>query len=209
MPETIEPAWLQRAKRLAAIAQNGLTFSTDAFDRERYESIREIAAGMLADSGNAPLGQVHELFALDTGYATPKVDVRGVVFHDDKLLFVRERSDGLWTLPGGWADVGDSIREAVEREIREESGFVTRATKLLAVLHRPKHPHPALAVDVYKVFVRCDLEGGEARTSVETDDVAFFAQHELPQLSLARVVPSQIARLFDHLKDPDLPTDFD
>ena len=138
----MEPVLLDWARRLNALAQTGLTFAENPYDIERYSAIRTITAEMIAQGMGADVGRVLDLLASDAGYATPKVDVRGVVFRDGKILIVQERSGGLWTLPGGWADVGDSPADAVVREIREESGCETRATKLLALLDRNKHGHP-------------------------------------------------------------------
>ena len=205
----MEPDWLAWARRLNALAQTGLTFSENPYDIERYAAIRMIAAEMIAHQSGAEMGRVLDLFACDAGYATPKVDVRGVVFRDGKILLVQERSDGLWTLPGGWADVGDSPADAVVREIREEAGFETRATKLLALLDRNRHGHPPHVNHIYKVFIRCEIVGGSPTTSHEIQDVGFFGEGEIPELSLTRNVPSQIARMFEHYRYPDLPTDFD
>lgn len=202
-------AWLEWARKLQAIAQNGLTFSQNPFDIERYESIRRIAAEMMATLADAPVERVLDLFAQDTGYATPKVDVRGAVFQDDTLLLVRERSDGLWTLPGGWADIGQSPSEAVVREIREESGYHTRAVKVLAVYDRNKHPHLPLPHHAFKIFFRCELLGGEATTSIETDGVGFFGEDEIPALSTGRITSGQITRCFEHARHPDWLADFD
>ena len=202
--------WLGWARRMQAIAQNGLTFARDPFDRERYAQLRLLAAEALAAGSTLPVERAVELFSAETGYATPKVDVRGVVFRGDTLLLVKEKSDGGWSLPGGWADVSSSPAENVTREIFEETGFQARAVKLLAFYDREKHPHhPPYVQHVYKVFVRCEIVGGEATTSNETDAVGFFGEHSLPELSLARVTPSQIARCFEHLRQPGLPTDFD
>lgn len=202
-------AWLEWARKLQAIAQNGLTFSQNPFDIERYESIRRIAAEMMATLADAPVERVLDLFAQDTGYATPKVDVRGAVFQDDTLLLVRERSDGLWTLPGGWADIGQSPAEAVVREIREESGYHTRAVKVLAVYDRNKHPHPPMPHHAFKIFFRCELLGGEATTSIETDGVGFFGEDKIPALSTGRITSGQIARCFEHARHPNWLADFD
>ena len=202
--------WLDWTKRLQAIAQNGLTFAQDHYDIERYQAVREIVAEMLATGSGQDISIIRGLLGRDTGYTTPKVDVRGVVFREDKILLVRERSDGKWTLPGGWADVCASPAENVVREIREESGFETKATKLLAVLDRSRHPHePQFPFHVYKMFFQCALTGGAAKTSSETDGVEFFAEAGLPDLSLTRVTPGPIKRLFEHQRTPNLPTDFD
>jgi ADP-ribose pyrophosphatase YjhB (NUDIX family) len=205
-----EPRWLDWCSRLQAIAQTGLTFAQDTYDIERYHAIREIAAEMIATGAGTDVSVIRNLLAADSGYATPKVDVRGAVFRDGKILLVRERSDGKWALPGGWADVSESPTENVVREIREESGFETRVVKLLAVLDRSKHPHePAFPFHVYKLFLHCEIIGGQATPSSETDGVDFFAETELPELSLTRITEAQIRRLFEQQRHPDLPTDFD
>ena len=202
--------WLDWARRMQAIAQNGLAFAKDPFDQERYEQLRQLAAEVLAAGSTVDCTRALELFSAEAGYATPKVDMRGVVFRDDTLLLVKEKSDGGWCLPGGWADVSSSPAENVTREIREETGFHARAVKLLAFFDREKHPHqPPYVQHVYKVFVRCEIIGGEAAPSMETEAVAFFGEHAIPPLSLARVTPGQIARCFEHLRQPDLPADFD
>jgi ADP-ribose pyrophosphatase YjhB (NUDIX family) len=205
-----QPRWLDWMTRLQAIAQNGLTFSVNAYDTERYQAIRQIAAEMLAAGSGADVALIADLLARDTGYATPKVDTRGVVFRGDTLLLVRERTDGRWSLPGGWADVGESPAESVTREILDESGFQTRPVKLLALFDRAKHPHePPFAFHVYKLFFLCSITGGDTRTSAETDAVGFFGEKEIPQLSISRITPGQIQRFFEHHRQPDLPADFD
>src|SRR5690349_9319910 len=167
-----ETRWLQWARQIQAIAQTGLHFAESAYDRERYEQLRELAIEVFAEYSDRSGPEVRAIFDQQKGYATPKVDVRGVVFRDDKVLLVRERSDGLWTLPGGWADVNDSPSEAVEREILEESGFKAKAKRLLALYDRAKHPHqPPFAFHVYKIFVECELLGGSAIVSYETTAV--------------------------------------
>lgn len=205
----MNPKWLDFAQRLQALAQSGLAFAKNPYDIERYEQIRELAAEMAtAYSGEEP-ERVANLFCGETGYATPKVDVRGVVFKDNSILLVRERQDGLWTIPGGWVDVGESPSEAVEKEVRQESGYIVRATRLLAVYDRNKHDHPPSVFHIYKLFFLCELIGGEATTSIETDDVGFFRKDELPPLSVGKVTPAQIARMFEYLGQPNQPADFD
>jgi ADP-ribose pyrophosphatase YjhB (NUDIX family) len=196
---------------MQALAQSGLTYARDPYDVERYEALRTLAAEMLAAHAGMPRETVDTLFAADVGYATPKLDVRGVVFRDDgAVLLVRERSDGGWTLPGGWVDVGEAPSEAVEKEVREESGYVVRATKLLALLDRDRHGHPPHAHHIWKVFIRCSLVGGAAATpGLETEGVGFFHVDAIPPLSLTRIVPAEIARMFEHYAHPDWPTDFD
>lgn len=206
----MDPKWVEWVQRLQALSQSGLTYTESAFERERYEQIREIAAEIAAAHSGERLEVVRELFSMDRGYATPKVDGRGVVFKDGKLLLVRELRDGNWTLPGGFADVGDSPSEAVVREVREESGYEVRAVKLLALWDRNKQsPGAPRPFHLYKMFIRCELVGGEPRDSHETAEPRFFGEDEIPTLSVGRTTPKQVARLFEHLRDPDLPTDFD
>ena len=216
----MNPKWLSWAQQLQAIAQTGLTFTQNPFEVERYELVQEIAAKMMAAQSELGTAPILDLFADQAGYATPKVDVRAVVFdravpHGNsadgtpRILLVKERRDGRWTLPGGWADVNDSPAEATEREVREESGYRCRATKLLACYDRNKHDHPPHAFHIYKLFFLCKLEGGAPTTSIETAGVGFFPEDEIPPLSLPRVTPAQIARFFEHYRHPDWATDFD
>jgi ADP-ribose pyrophosphatase YjhB (NUDIX family) len=204
-----EPGWLVIGRELRAIAQIGLTFCKDTFDRQRFERIRELAASLIARGADEDLDKVHGLFQRDTGYATPKVDVRGAAFRDDKVLLVREISDGCWTLPGGWADVNQTPAECVVREIAEESGFTARALKLAAV-HDYRKRHPPRHIDsIYKLFFICELTGGSARPSDETSEVGFFPRDALPPLSRGRTTVAQIELMFEHLESPQLPTQFD
>jgi len=205
----MEPRWLEWARKIQALAQNGLAYAEGVYDRERYEELREIACEMFAEGGEADLAQVRALFQGETGYATPKVDVRGAVFADNRVLLVKERRDGKWTLPGGWADVWDTPSQAVEREVFEESGYRARAAKLLAVWDRGLHGHPPTAMRIWKLIFRCELTGGEPAQSIETEGADWFAEDSLPELSLPRTTPSQLARLFEHLRHPEWPADFD
>jgi ADP-ribose pyrophosphatase YjhB (NUDIX family) len=205
-----EPAWLLWARELQAIAQTGLTFCRDEYDLERYRRVRSLAAEMFSLGSGAALARIEGLFEQDLGYPTPKVDVRGALFRGERILMVREVSDGGWTLPGGWADVNQTASECVEREVREESGFEARAIKLAAVYdyrrqgHVRTHPY-----SIYKLFFVCELTGGEARASLETSAVDFFALDALPQLSSGRTNAAQVERMFAHRREPALPTEFD
>ncbi len=205
----MQPKWLEWAQDLQALAQTGLAYSQDAYDQERYRAVQQIAAEILANHTNADASQILGLFDQDSGYATPKIDVRGAVFQDDAILLVKERSDGLWTLPGGWADINESPRQCVEKEIWEESGYRATAVKLLAVYDRNLHPHPPIVWHTYKLFFLCQLDGGAPAHSLETNGVGFFREDELPPLSVMRVTLEQINRMFDHARHPDWPTDFD
>lgn len=206
----MEPRWLDWSRRLQAIAQTGLYFENNAFDTERYEKIRAIAAEMLAEQGALPNDVVTQLVTHDTGYTTPKVDVRGACFRGDTVLLVKEIEDGGWTLPGGWADAGDTPSGAIEREVREESGFTAKVVKIAGVLDRIAQGHtPPIPFHAYKIFFICEITGGEARTSNETSAVDFFPVNDLPALSVARVTAKQIMRLYEHHGNPALPADWD
>jgi ADP-ribose pyrophosphatase YjhB (NUDIX family) len=203
------PKWLEWVQQLQAITQSGLTYATDPFDIARYTSIRDIAAEIAALHSHTPVEPIRDLFAQEIGYATPKIDVRGAVFHAGTILLVKERHDGLWTIPGGWADVNESPSEAVVRELFEESGYRTQARKLLALYDKNKHAHPPSLYHVYKLFFHCELLGGTPTASIETVAVSFFPVDALPALSLSRVTPAQILRLFELSQHPEWPTEFD
>jgi ADP-ribose pyrophosphatase YjhB (NUDIX family) len=205
-----DPSWLKWTKRIQAIAQTGLSFTRDHYDHERYEELQEIAAEMMAAGSGMPDSQkVLDLFRTESGYATPKIEVRGAVVRGDQILLVREREDGGWTLPGGWADVGESPSAMVVREVKEESGYDVAPRKLAAIFDRNKHPHPPQPTHAYKLFFLCDLVGGEATPSFETPEVAFFRRDALPKLSAPRITEFQIEHMFEHAAHPERPTTFD
>jgi ADP-ribose pyrophosphatase YjhB (NUDIX family) len=205
----VDGDWLKWARRVHDIARNGITYTDGPFDRQRYEELDRIAIEMLGSITGTDPARVRDMYRGESGYVTPKVDVRGVVFRNGRILMVREKEDGLWTLPGGWADAGDPPSEAVVREIREESGFETEAVRILAVYNRESHDVPPLPWHVYKIFLRCEIVGGSERHSIETDGVDFFGPDEIPPLSTGRTTAYQIRRMFEHLRDPDLHADFD
>jgi len=202
--------WFDIAKRLKAISQAGRAFAQNEYERARHEEIEGICAEILAGyTGLEPEKIVYQLQE-DIGYPTPKVDCRGVCFRENKILLVREVSDGGWTLPGGWCDIGLTASENCVREIWEESGFEARAVRLLAVYDRDRQGHtPPYPFNIYKLFFLCEIIGGEAKTSSETSAVGFFGEDEIPPLSKGRTLPAQIHRFFQQYRDPSLPTDFD
>jgi ADP-ribose pyrophosphatase YjhB (NUDIX family) len=202
--------WFDIAKRLKAISQAGRFFAKNEYELNRHLEIEDICARIVAEYSGENPEQVKYLLQQDSGYPTPKVDCRGVCFRDNKILLVREVEDGLWTLPGGWCDQGLTPAQNCEREIWEESGFTARSVRLLAVYDRDHqgHAHPYL-FSIYKLFFLCEITGGEAKPSVETSEVAFFGEHEIPPLSQGRTLPRQIARFFEQYRDPSLPVDFD
>jgi ADP-ribose pyrophosphatase YjhB (NUDIX family) len=206
---TIEEKWLEWAKQLQSISQTGLAYSKDVYDKERYEMIRKISIDILACYTEMDRQVIKELFANETGYATPKVDIRAVVFKDNEILLVREKMDGGWSLPGGWADIGLAPSEVAVKEVNEESGYEVKAVKLLAVLDKKCHPHPPTSSYVYKLLIQCEIVGGQPKEGIETSEVRFFPEDALPPLSTARNTQSQIKLAFQYLKNPNKPVYFD
>lgn len=188
--------WLEIAQSLQSIAQAGLTYSDNKYDLERFEQILQISKDIITDFSEIKMEKLHEIFSLETGYLTPKVDVRAVIFREDKILLVKEILDGRWALPGGWADVGLTASEVVVKEVKEESGLQVEAKKLLAVFDKKCHPHPPEIYYVYKMFFLCREVGGSLQTGIETSEVCFFGMDELPELSENRNTRSQVEQMF-------------
>ena len=205
----MNPQWLLWSRRLQAIAQDGLTFTRDGYDMGRYEQLRELAAEILAAHSTETLQEARDLLTLETGPATPKVDVRAAVFREGRVLLVKEPGEVGWSLPGGWADVGESPSEAAVRETLEESGYRVRAVRLLAAYDRDRHGHPPIPYHVYKLVFSCEILDETPLSDVDTDGVRFFGENELPELSITRVTRDQISRFFEQHRDPDRPADFD
>lgn len=204
------PKWLEWGRALQTISQNGLAYCQNPYDIERFESVRRIAAEILASGTDMDPEPLEALFSAEKGYATPKIDVRGAAFRNDAILLVSELIDqGRWTLPGGWADPGDSPSQAVIREIEEESGYQAQTVKLAAVYDRNRRGHPYSYFSTYKLFFLCELTGGAPVHSLETGGVAFYKEDNLPELSTSRVTAEEIHMLFKHFRDPGLPTEFD
>lgn len=180
------------AQRLQALAQTGLTYTRDVYDRERYEDLMGIAERLLTARFDLPAETLQNLHKVDTGYATPKTDVRAIILHEGMLLMVQEADDKGWSLPGGWADIGDSPTEAVEREVREETGLEVKVSRLLGVWDRNQHGHPPYPWHVYKLIFLCETLVGELAVSHESLDVAYVDPDNLPPLSLTRIVPEEI-----------------
>lgn len=207
-----EPDWLSWAREILSIAQNGLTFSRDKFDVARYQALRELAARMLAARTEDASATLLEKLAGEAGYATPKVGVRAAVFDDaGRILMVRETADKhRWSLPGGWADVGQTVAESAVREVREETGYIVRAEKLAAVWDRERQGGPPALHAVTRCFFVCTLVGGTPAISDETSEIGWFAEADVPrELSTRRVLPRHVTRMFAHWRDPGMPADFD
>jgi ADP-ribose pyrophosphatase YjhB (NUDIX family) len=207
--------WLTWVRELQAIAQTGLTYSRDVFDRQRFEDVRRISAEIASHHTNTSQQQIEDLFTQQSGYATPKIGTRGAVFrpseHGPEILMVQEIAENnLWTLPGGFCDVGDAPSQAVEREVWEESGYTVQASRMVSVTYHDKRFRPKPhAFSLYRLLFICDLIDGEAKTSIETSGVGWFTQQNLPELAVNKVAPEEVALAFEHYHDPSLRTVFD
>ncbi len=205
----IKDICLDWAVELQFIAQAGLAYSKDPFDLERFERIREIAAEMMSAKSGLTMDKVKELFCNESGFQTPKMDTRGVVIEDNKILLVKE-TDGLWAIPGGWVDVNQSIKSNVEKEVKEEAGLDVVAERIVALHDRKKHNLPPRAYGICKIFILCRRLGGEFVSNTETVDSGFFALDELPDsLAVAKSNLEQIKLCFDASKDENWQPVFD
>jgi len=195
---------LEISRELAAISQAGLAFSKDPFDRERFARLREVAGEIMT----VEIGRSGFRWPAESGYPTPKVDVRGVAFRGDSVLLVKESSSGLWTPPGGWADVNLSAAQNVEKEFLEESGFQVKAVAITSVIDRELAGFPVHTHTIYKIFFFCQILGGEARTSIESSEVEFFPMNGLPPLDRDRVSAEEIHRAHAFHKNAARPCYF-
>jgi ADP-ribose pyrophosphatase YjhB (NUDIX family) len=202
MKDGIQYAWLDMAKRMQALAQSGLEYSDNKYDRDRYEQLRRLSLEIMHDFTELKMDKLVGIFASEQGYQTPKVDVRGVVFRGDQILMVRETIDGNWSLPGGWADVGLTPSEVAIKEVREESGLVVVPERLLAVLDKKRHNHPPDMFHIYKIFILCRETGGELKGGMETSETGFFGPDKFPPLSVPRITTEQISLMYEYKNDP-------
>lgn len=200
--------WLDWAIELQSLAQAGLTYCKDPFDRERYERIREITAELLSDKTDVSVEKVKDLFCNETGYQTPKIDTRAAIFRDGKILLVRE-NNGKWSLPGGWCDVNVSVGENAVKEVSEEAGLDVTADRIIAVLDRAKHNLPVYPYGVCKIFVRCSVIGGSFKENTETTGFDWFDEENIPELAEEKNNAEQIKMCFEAYRDPQLPVIFD
>ena len=200
--------WLGLAQELFSISQSGITYCKNEYDLHNYRRLQEMSAEIIAAHSELSKESILKTFTAQAGYATPKIDVRGAVVRDGKILLVQESADHKWALPGGWADIGDMPSAMVEREVLEESGFTVRAAKVLAV-YDANRMEPMEFFHAYKIIFLCELLGGELRTSHETLAVKFFGPDELPELSTARTDEHVLQEVFAHIQDPNRITSFD
>jgi ADP-ribose pyrophosphatase YjhB (NUDIX family) len=184
---------LELLREIQGLCQTGLHYTKDPFDQERYTRLREIAFELLSGAGGVSTQRVRDFFVPEKGYATPKVDVRACVIHEERVLLVRERSDGKWALPGGWADQNESPALCTVREVQEESGYDVRLGDLYAIRDRDRHPYvPRYPTSVYKLLFTATLLGGEPRPNTEISEIRFFDPDDLPELSPGRTIERDI-----------------
>jgi len=203
-----QPKWIEWAQEIFSLSQAGLTYSQSDFDIERYKRLQEITAEIIASQSELEKESVLESFSMQSGYITPKIDVRGAVIRDGKILLIQERADSNWAMPGGWADLGNAPASVAEREVWEESGFRVKAQKVVAVIDANR-VEPMEFYHAFKIIFLCQLVGGEPQTSHETLAVDFFDPNELPPLSIYRTNETMIREVFAHLQNPDRPAAFD
>jgi ADP-ribose pyrophosphatase YjhB (NUDIX family) len=209
MKDGTKYAWLDMAKRMQALAQSGLEYSDNKYDRDRYQQMRQLSLEIMHDFTELKMDKLVGAFAAEQGYQTPKVDVRGVVFRGDQILMVRETIDGNWSLPGGWADVGLTPSEVAIKEVWEESGLKVIPERLLAVLDKKRHNHPPDMFHIYKIFILCRESGGELKGGMETSETGFFGPDNFPPLSEPRITIEQISLMYEYKNNPLKPALFD
>lgn len=205
----MEPRWLDWAKRLQSIAQAGLEYSKDKYDVERFYQIRDISVEILEEYTETSSEKIKELFCNETGYQTPKVDIRAAIFVGNEILLIKESIDGRWSMPGGWAESNLSVKENAVKEVKEEAGLNVIAERLIAVLDRSKHIDEASPYGIYKIFVLCKLVGGEFVPNIETEESGLFKVDDLPELSTGRNTKEQIEMCYKAYSDPNSFTIFD
>jgi ADP-ribose pyrophosphatase YjhB (NUDIX family) len=201
--------FLEQMREIEALVQTECHYAKDDFQRERCRKLMDIVAAIISQGAGIDLPLLSKAFNDQLGYATPKIDVRAAVFREQKLLLVRERIDGGWTMPGGWADVGDAPSKAAEREVWEEAGFHVKARKLVGV-YDANRMNPLEFFHAFKIVFLCDVLDGEARTSIETSDVQFFGLDEMPgNFSGERTAARHVRDAFAALRNPDSASVFD
>ena len=200
--------WLKLAIEIQSLAQNGLTYANNVYDIERYERLRDISAEMLNMKTALSIDKIKDLFCNETGYQTPKLDTRAVIFKDNKILLVHE-NNGTWSLPGGWVDVLESVKSNTIKEVKEETGLNVLAKKIIAIQDRNKHNKPIYAYGVCKIFVLCDIIDGKFEKNIETTEIDYFSIDNLHLLAEEKNNKEQIAMCFKAVEDENWQVEFD
>lgn len=200
--------WLELAIEIQSLAQNGLAYTNNVYDKERFERLRDISAEMLSMKSDLSLEKVKDLFCNEKGYQTPKLDTRAVIFKDDKILLVKE-NNGTWSLPGGWVDVLESVASNTVKEAKEETGLDVVPKRIIAIQDRNKHNKPIYAYGICKIFVLCEVIGGKFEKNIETIETNYFSLDELPLLAEAKTNKEQIEMCFKSVNDESWQVQFD
>lgn len=196
--------WLECAKKLEAIAKTGLFYSSNPYDKERFEQIAAISNELIGHYAGLKPSEVDNFYNSENGYITPKVDIRSVIFKDDMILMVKEKSDGKWTVPGGWADIGFTPYEIAVKETLEESGLKVKPVRVLAIMDKKCHAHPPSPFYTYKIFILCEIIGGRLKASIETTEAKFFSLTDLPELSEERITSDQLNIIVERFYNPEV-----
>ena len=197
----MEEKWLTWAKKIQAIAQSGLAYTDNKYEIDRYEQLRSLSVEIMQHYTEAGEEKIRDLFCCETGYQTPKVDVRGAIFKDDQILLVKESIDGCWSMPGGWADIGLSVKENIIKEAREEAGMDVEPFKLVGVYDWARATDLPNPFAIYKIVMLCHPIGGSYETNIETEDAKYFSLDELPPISNVRTTAALIQQCYSALKD--------
>ncbi|MEG0774764.1 NUDIX hydrolase [Clostridium sp.] len=201
--------WVYWAKELQSIAQAGLTYSKDKYDIDRFQQIRDLSVEILNEYTEVSSEKIRDLFCNETGYQTPKVDIRGAIFKDKKILLVKESIDGCWSLPGGWAEVNLSVKENIVKEAKEEAGANVIPKKIIAILDKNKNNELPGVYGIYKIFVLCKLIDESFEKNTETEESGFFSLDNLPPLSVGRNTMTQLEMCFKAEEEENFITIFD
>ena len=205
----MEEKWLTWAKKIQSVAQAGLEYSKDKYDRERFQELRDLSCEIMSEYTELSYDKVKDLFCNESGYQTPKVDVRAAVFKENKILLVKESIDGYWSMPGGWAEYNLSVKENIIKECMEEAGAKVKPIKLISILNRNWHVNKQYPYGVYKIFVLCELEEINFKDNIETLEYGFFDLKELPPLSIGRNTEEQVEMCFKFVLDKENSVIFD
>lgn len=209
MTRQIPDHWLTIAKKINSIAQSGLAFTRDKYDHERYTELQDLSIQILNNITDIDSQKLEFVFNRDIGYQTPKIGIRAVVVKDDKILLVKEKMDNKWSLPGGYADTGMTPSEIAANEVKEESGYDVKVTRILGLIDYNKYQDRPFPFDIYNLFMECEIIGGEPATGIETSDVGFFEINNLPELSERRVTKEQILKMYELCNNKELDAIFD
>jgi len=209
MTNSFPDHWLTIAKKINSIAQSGLAFTNDKFDRERYLELQNLSIEIMNNITDIDVGKLDFVFNRDIGYQTPKVGIRAVIFENDKILLVKERMDNKWCLPGGYADTGMTPGEIAVNEVKEESGYDVKPIRILGLIDYNKHQARPFPFDLYQIFMECEIVGGKPAVGVETSAVGFFSMDNLPELSVRRVTEEQIFQMHELYQNKTLTPIFD